>query len=133
MSKKKIVNKYLEKGRFYLVHDGSKSGHPALIFWKNDNRNLYLSIKTGTTYNKELIPIHYPTSKGIKRSYVNKKPFLGKRKDYFDKPLLDLKFNKIDRFILLKVSLNNPKYSKSLSRKDIRYFKNIRKKKKIRY
>lgn len=49
MSKKKLVLKKLQKGKFYAVHEGSKKGHPGKLYWKNDNKNLYLFIKTGTT------------------------------------------------------------------------------------
>ena len=38
MSKKKIYNKHLEKGRFYHRSD-SKGGHPALIYKKSDRKN----------------------------------------------------------------------------------------------
>ena len=40
MSKKKIVNKRLLKGKFYVVHDGSASGHPGMIYWKQDKKNI---------------------------------------------------------------------------------------------
>ena len=37
MSKKKIYNKHLEKGRFYLHSDGH-GGHPALLYKKEIKR-----------------------------------------------------------------------------------------------
>ena len=40
MSKKKIYNKHLEKGRFYLHSDGH-GGHPALLYKKRDKKNKY--------------------------------------------------------------------------------------------
>lgn len=40
MSKKKIYNKHLEKGRFYIHADGN-GGHPALLYKKRDKNNLY--------------------------------------------------------------------------------------------
>lgn len=35
MSKKRIVDKKLKKGKFYAVHEGSKHGHPGKLYWKN--------------------------------------------------------------------------------------------------
>ena len=40
MSKKKIYNKHLEKGRFYLHSDGH-GGHPALLYKKRAKKNEY--------------------------------------------------------------------------------------------
>ena len=37
MSKKKIYNKHLEKGRFYIHSDGH-GGHPALLYKKRDKK-----------------------------------------------------------------------------------------------
>lgn len=41
MSKKKIYNKHLEKGRFYIHSDGH-GGHPALLYKKSDKKNIFL-------------------------------------------------------------------------------------------
>ena len=30
---------------FYLVHDGSKTGHPGLVIWKDDEANRYLLVR----------------------------------------------------------------------------------------
>lgn len=134
MPKKTIFNKKLKKGRFYLVHEGSKTGHPGMIYWKNDNKNLYLALTTGTSYNKMLIRLYYPTAKNIKISYVNKKLFLGKRKDFGGIEKVNLKFNKKDKkMILREISKKEPRYSKNISRKDKNYFRRLRKKKCIKY
>lgn len=134
MSKKKNIIRKLQKGRFYYVHEGSPTGHPGMIYWKNDKKNLYLSLTTGTSYNKDLLPLNAPTDSQVKMSYVNKKPFLGKRKDYGNKVLVDMKFSKLDKkMILHDISKAEPRYSKTLSRKDKRYFKKMRKKKNIKY
>ena len=41
MSKKKIYNKHLEKGRFY-THSDRHGGHPALLYKKKDCKNMFL-------------------------------------------------------------------------------------------
>ena len=134
MSKKRIANKKLRKGRFYLVHDGSCHGHPGMIYWKSDRKNLYLSLTTGTSYNKDLIRLKKCTDSNVKESFVNKKPFLGKRKDYGSIEKLDMFFSKIDKkTILREISKREPRFSKSLSRKDKRLFKKISSRKKIKY
>ena len=45
MAKKIIYSKQIEKGRFYHIHEGSPTGHPGMVFWKNDKRNLYLFLQ----------------------------------------------------------------------------------------
>ena len=134
MSKKRIFNKKLRKGRFYLTHDGSEGGHPSMIYWKSDKHNLYLSLTTGTSYNKDLIRLKVPTDSITKKSYVNKRPFLGKRKDFGNKELSDMKFSKIDKRLILRIiSKHGPRFSSSLSRKDKRLFIKLRRRKRIMY
>lgn len=89
-----------------------------MIYWKNDKKNLYLSLTTGTSYNKDLLPLNAPTDSQVKMSYVNKKPFLGKRKDYGNKVLVDMKFSKLDKkMILHDISKAEPRYSKTYQEK----------------
>lgn len=38
--------KLIEVGKFYFVHDGSKTGHPGFVIWKDDDANRYLVIRT---------------------------------------------------------------------------------------
>ena len=38
--------KNIEVGKFYLVYDGSKTGHPGFIIWKDDLKNRYLVVLT---------------------------------------------------------------------------------------
>ena len=132
---KKLVSiKRIRKGRFYLIHDGSKTGHPGMVYWKSDKKNIYLSLTTGTTHNKESISLRFPIDKTIKRSYVNKRPFLGRRKDYGSKEMQDMRFNKKDKkLILTKISKKEPRYSKNINRKAKRYFLKIKKKKCPKY
>ena len=134
MSKKKQMKNKLKKGRFYLVYDGSKSGHPGMIYWKNDNRNVYLCLTTGTTYNKNLIQLSHPTDGHTSVSYVNKRPFFGKRKDFGKIEMQDMRFNKEDKKnYLRKISVAKPRYSKNISRRDKRFLKRMQRKKNIIY
>ena len=74
MSNKKKYNKHLEKGRFYSVN-----GHPGYVYWKNDKKNRYKALVTGTSEGRHKTMLKYPTEKGISKSYVNNRPVLGKQ------------------------------------------------------
>ena len=38
--------KNIEIGKFYFIHDGSKTDHPGYVVWKDDFANRYLVIRT---------------------------------------------------------------------------------------
>ena len=40
-----IPTKKIELGKFYFIHDGSKTGHPGLVIWKDDENNRYLVVR----------------------------------------------------------------------------------------
>ena len=126
MSKKKIVDKKLKKGKFYAVHEGSKHGHPGKLYWKNDQKNLYLFLKTGTTPSPENIVLTVPTQRGIRKSYIYKKPLLAKRKDVGGE-LLGMAFSKKDKKLLKSISKNPFAETYSVNRKDRRRIKRMRK------
>ena len=130
MSKKKLVLKKLKKGKFYAVHEGSRRGHPGKLYWKNDNKNLYLFIKTGTTPSPDNIILVVPTEKGVKKSYVYKRPMLAKRKDVGSE-LIGMAFSKADKKKIKAISLRDFNETMSISRRDRRYMKRLRKKPKI--
>ena len=81
MSKKYIYLKHIEKGRFYHIHEGSPTGHPGMVFWKNDKRNLYLVLTTDSSIGKHRTKLKQKTSESIKHSFVYNRPSLVKRKD----------------------------------------------------
>ena len=116
--------KVIEVGKFYLIHDGSKTGHPGLIIWKDDAHNLYLAIKFGSSSAKDNVKFLYPLSKDITNSYYYKRLFLGKRKNFgtIELTRLTILDNDIGNLIKL-LDLNNPTYSPDLHRKDKRFFK----------
>ena len=73
--------KKLEIGKFYLIHDGNKTGHPGFIVWKDDTRNIYIAIKFGTTKNKNNIPLQNKID-NKRRRFIYKRLFVGRRKDF---------------------------------------------------
>lgn len=76
-----LKKKIIEVGKFYLIHDGSKTGHPGLIIGKSDELNLYVAIKFGTTKNdNNFLLTQRPTPKTV--NYMYKRLFVGKRKDF---------------------------------------------------
>ena len=115
------MNKLIEVGKFYFVHDGSKTGHPALVVWKDDKRNLYLAIKIGTSQNKNNLPLEKSLSPNAKH-FIYKRPFLGKRKDFGFKALLDLTVTWEIETISKNTQKLKPVESKSIKRKDRRNF-----------
>ena len=74
-------NANIKVGKFYLLFEGSRSGHPGYIIWKNDEHNLYLAIKFGTSPNKNNKSMNCSLRKGDKENLVYNKLFLGKRKN----------------------------------------------------
>ena len=118
--------KNIEIGKFYLIHDGSKTGHPGFVIWKDDERNRYLVVitesdKEGNMSKREadkrhLTDLDYPTDNNVKRSYIKKRPMLCKRKDIGNKELKDMSFNVKDMDKVIYVSKQKPKKSPSLTK-----------------
>ena len=103
MSKKKIYNKHLEKGRFYSVHE-----HPSVIVFKNDRKNTYIAIVTGTSKHKHQTQLKRPTESKVQTSYVNNRPVLGKRKHFGSKELVGMKIHSDDRIIIRIIAKRKP-------------------------
>jgi len=115
--------KILELNKFYLVHDGSRRGHPGFLAWKDDEANLYLLIKFGSSQSDENISLKHPISSNVLKSFVYKRPFVGKRKDIGDEMKYDMKIHNDDLWILITIPRADPKFSKTLSSKDKHKFK----------
>ena len=96
MSKNKSSNqstpaKIIEVGKFYFIHDGTKTGHPGLIIKANDQENRYLVIRFDSDkYNetpkfkrgvRHITKLKIPISNQVMNSYVHNRPMLCKRKD----------------------------------------------------
>ena len=124
MSEKEII-KILKTGCFYFVHDGSKTGHPGMVYWKNDQRNLYLAITTGSSEqnNPHFEKLVEPTASDVTVSFVNKRPFLGKRRDFGSKKLEKMSFFIGDFEILVKVTKREPRTGNRIKKSEIDYVK----------
>ena len=103
MSKKKIYNKHLEKGRFYSVNK-----HPGLIVSKNDKKNIYIAVVTGTTKRKHQTMLTHPTESKVKVSYVNNRPVQGRRKHFGSKVLKGMKIHSEDRMLVKMINKRKP-------------------------
>lgn len=98
--------KNIEVGKFYLIHDGSKTGHPGLVVWKDDESNKYLVVltesdKEGNISKREsdkrhLSDLSHPTEEKVVRSYVKNRPMLCKRRDIGSKELIGMSFHQDD-------------------------------------
>ena len=80
MDIKTETTRVIEIGKFYLVFDGSRTGHPGLVIWKDDNANLYLVIRTESDKEgkiskrvlerQHLIDLKHQTDISVIKSYV---------------------------------------------------------------
>ena len=121
MTSKKKVSKHIEKGRFYHMREGSKTGHPGKIYWKNDNKNLYLAITVGTSDGSHRTKIT-PTNKTVKQSFIYNRPLLAKRRDIGYRRD-DVKISKEDKDIVKVVKRKQYRETPSIKAKDRRYMK----------
>lgn len=103
MSKKIKYNKHLEKGKFYSVN-----GHPGMIFWKNDKKNKYKAVVTGTSFGRHKTKLKHPTEARISYLFVNNRPVLGKRSNFGSKELKGMKFHKEDKDIINVIKRRKP-------------------------
>lgn len=103
MSKKIMYNKRLLKGKFYAV-----TGHPGLIIKKNDKKNRYLAVVTGTTRGRHMTKLKVPTEPNVDKSYVKNRPVLGKRKHFGSKELVGMRIHKKDKALIKSIGKRNP-------------------------
>lgn len=122
MSKEVKKIKNLKVGTFHPTFEGSKTGHPGFIYWNDEENNLYLAITTGTSeYNNDHFDLlTVPTEQGIDNSFVNKRPFLGKRKDFGATELTDMHFSLKDYDVLLRITKRNPRNGSKINSNDRR-------------
>ena len=99
----------LQEGKFYYAFGGGK--HPSQVYEIDKKHKTYKSIKTGTTQNKDMIPIK-SIQKGYKNSFVHKIPFEGTRSDYGDKELVGLSFDSSDYITIEQIKKRKPKRSR---------------------
>ena len=127
MPNKNISTKTILVGKFYLIFDGSRTGHPGFVVSKNDDKNRYLVIrldsdKPGETTKEErqvrhITKLKHPTSKNVVNSYVKNRPTMCKRKDIGAKPLSGIMFHRDDLKLIAEISVRNPEYSRSFKNK----------------
>ena len=113
----------IEVGKFYLIHDGSKTGHPGFVIWKDDESNRYLVVitesdKIGNVSKRDadkrhLTDLDYPTEEKVVKSYIKKRPMLCKRKD-IGKELMGMGFHSRDYDKVEYVSKQMPVNAPSL-------------------
>ena len=97
MSKKKIYNKHLERGRFYIHSDGH-GGHPALLFKKSDKKNTYFVIVFTSSPGPKRIKLKHSIELiKVRVSFVHNTPSKSKRRDLGSRPLEGIKINKEDK------------------------------------
>ena len=122
-SPSKIKN--IEVGKIYLIHDSTKSGHPGLIIWKNDEKNRYLVIrfdsdKQGETPKiargvRHITKLKHIIGNNVITSYARNRPLLCKRKD-IGILLNDLAVHSEDLQTINKISKNKTEYSRSIKK-----------------
>lgn len=115
--------KKIEVGKFYFIHDGSKTGHPGLVIWKDDEKNRYLVIRFDSDKFsdipkkdrgvKHITKLSKPTNPLVMNSYVHNRPMICKRKD-IGILLGDLSVSKEDMKLINDISKKTPERSPSL-------------------
>ena len=119
------ITKHIEVGKFYFIHDGSKTGHPGFIVWKDDEKNRYLVVrfdsdKYGDVPKKDrgvrhITELKHTIGGNIVKSYAKNRPLLCKRRD-IGKEFKDLKIHIDDMAIINKVSRAKKQFSKSIKK-----------------
>lgn len=127
MTNKKDTIKNIEVGKFYLIFDGSRTGHPGFVVSKDDINNRYLVIridsdKVGETTKEQrgvrhITKLKHPTSSDVVNSYVKNRPTMCKRKDIGSKVLTNISFHDDDLPLIREISIRNPEYSRSFKNK----------------
>ena len=103
MSKKKIYNKHLEKGRFYIHSDGH-GGHPALLYKKRDKNNEYYVVVFTSSPGPKRIKLKYSIEPiKVEISFVHSSPKKSKRRDLGSRPLVGIKIHKEDKSLIKSI------------------------------
>lgn len=132
MSQSKAPNqskpiKNIEVGKFYFIHDGSKTGHPGYVVWKDDEKNRYLVVRTDSDKKgsdpkkdrgeKHITLLKHPTESKVMNSYVHNRPMMCKRKDIGSKVLIGMTFHIDDLELIKCISKRHPEYTSSFKNK----------------
>ena len=121
------MNKLIEVGKFYFVHDGSKTGHPCLIIWKDDKANRYLVVRFDSDKRgdipktdrgiRHITKLKHCTDENVVASYIRNRPMLCKRKDFGSIDLSHMKIHPDDFDKIDAVSKKEPEFSQSFKKK----------------
>jgi len=67
-----MKKKQLKVNTFHFVHEGSRTGHPAQIYWANDDKNLYLLVTIGSSEENDdhFIKLKHPVGKVKRLLYI---------------------------------------------------------------
>ena len=119
--------KVIELGMFYYIHDGSKSGHPGLVVWKDDEANRYLVIRFDSDKQgdipkidrdiRHITKLKHTTDNNIINSYVRNRPMLCKRKDFGAIDFSNMSLHPDDIETINYISKKEPELSPSLKKK----------------
>ena len=117
------IVKNIEIGRFYFIHDGTKTGHPGYLVWKDDAANRYLFVKCDSDKKgdipkikrgvRHITKLSHTIGNDVVTSYVRNRPLLCKRKD-IGKELCDLLIHPDDIELVIQISKNPPEFAPSL-------------------
>ena len=123
----KVLNKNIEIGKFYFIHDGSKTGHPGYVVWKDDEANRYLVVRFDSDKEgdipkidrgiRHITKLKHTTDNNIVSSYVRNRPMLCKRKDFGKIYFSNMKLHPDDLQIINVISKKEPELSPSFKRK----------------
>lgn len=118
--------KTIEIGKFYFVHDGSKTGHPGYVVWKDDLANRYLVIRTDSDKpgaitkeekgEKHITKSKHPTEEKVINSYVHNRPMMCKRKDIGSKELAGMRFHEEDMILIGEIAKRNPEFTPTFNK-----------------
>ena len=115
--KPKIINDELKVGKFYNVHDGSRSGHPGRIEIANPKADTYISVTTRSLteeeykkgkFRKDYKELKTATSKDVYKSLIHRRPFKGSKLDY-GKEYPNLRIDGDDESTVKAVMRGNPR------------------------
>ena len=82
--------------------------HPGLIVFKNDRKNVYIAIVTGTSHHRHQTKLRHTTEPSIKESFVNNRPIKGKIKHFGSNELVGMRIHKDDRILIKIIKRRKP-------------------------
>ena len=103
----KSRNKLL-RGKIYHVYT-TGGPHPSLIFKKNRRKNKYFAVVFDTSEGRHRTKLSHPTNPNVKQSFVQNRPILGRRRDFGNRELINIRVHKDDKIIIEIVKRRKPR------------------------